>query len=369
MIELLRELIAAASPSGGEGAAVALCADAMRELGYDVELDRAGNALGVVGSGPRRLLFDGHADTVAPNPGWTRDPFLAELADERVWGLGATDMKGPIAAMIYGVADAARAGTLRCTVGVSVSTFEEVCEGVALAPVLAAFNPDAVVIGEPSRARLALAQKGRAEVIIEVEGRAAHAAFPELGASALEAGAAIVVALAQRPMPQDAELGAGVLVATEAASEPIPSVSAIPARMRLRLDRRTLPGETATHVLEEISPYLAVAGRYGCRAEVKLNDGEITTYTGLTLPARRFLTAWRADIGHPFVAAASAVLPPGPPSLFCTNGSLTAERGVPTVIFGPGDPHQAHQADESIGLAELDAGRRGFCVLASLDSW
>ncbi len=369
LIDLLIALVSTPSVSGDEEAVVGLCAQAMRELGYDVEIDAAGNALGVIGSGPNRILFDGHADTVAPNPAWTREPHQATMTDDRVWGLGATDMKGPLAAVIHGVADAARDGTLRCTAGVSISTLEEVIEGAAFGHVVEAFGPDAVVIAEPSSSRLALAQKGRAEVMVDVEGRAAHAAFPDLGANALEGAAAVVVALQQRPVPQDEDLGAGVLVATEAVSEPVPGISIVPARMRMRLDRRTLPGETAEEVLAELAPYLEAASDSGCRARAELSEGEVSTYTGVALPARRFLPAWKADRRHPFVAGAVAALPEGSPAHFCTNGSLTAARGIPTVIFGPGNPEDAHQADESISHAELAAGRLGFAALAAMDPW
>ena len=256
MIEFLQSLVSTPSISGDEGAVVELCADAMRELGYDVEIDEFGNALGVVGEGPRRLLFDGHADTVAANPAWTRDPLDAAVQGGRLHGLGSTDMKGPLVALIHGVADAARNGRLRATVGVSITTLEEVMEGAALAPVLERFRPDAVVIAEPSDAKLALAQKGRAELLIEVKGRAAHAAFPEVGANALVGAAAVILALEERLTPTDAELGDGLLVVTEGASEPLPGISVVPALTRLRMDRRTLPGETATDVLEELRPYL-----------------------------------------------------------------------------------------------------------------
>jgi putative selenium metabolism hydrolase len=367
MIELLQSLVSTPSMSGDEGAVIQLCADAMRELGYDVEIDEFGNALGVLGEGPSRLLFDGHADTVAANPAWTRDPLDAAVQGERLHGLGSTDMKGPLAALIHGVADAARNGRLHATVGVSITTLEEVMEGAALAPVLERFRPDAVVIAEPSGGRLALAQKGRAELLIEVKGRAAHAAFPEVGANALVGAAAVILALEERLAPTDSELGDGLLVVTEGASEPLPGISVVPALTRLRLDRRTLPGETPTDVLEELRPYLGAATRAGASASVSISDGEVITYTGASLPARRFLPAWRADRAHPFVAGALAVLPEGPPAHFCTNGSRSASLDIPTIIFGPGDPRDAHQADESVSLADLETARRGYTILATLD--
>ncbi|MGH2713899.1 MAG: hypothetical protein ACRDM7_08450 [Thermoleophilaceae bacterium] len=59
-------------------------------------------------------------------------------------------------------------------------------------------------------------------------------------------------------------------------------------------------------------------------------------------------------------------MPAGPPAAFCTNGSLTAAREIPTVIFGPGDPERAHQDEEHIKLEELEHGRAQFAALASV---
>ena len=369
MIEFARHLVATPSLSGQEGDVIDLCSAEMGSLGYRVSRDKAGNLLGTVGEGGPRLLFDVHADTVAPAHPLSRTPTNGSdvaLDAGRLWGRGSCDVKGPLAALIYGVADAARAGRLRATVGVAVTTLEEVLEGAALALVIDDFSPEGVVIVEPSRGQVALAQRGRAEILIEVTGRAAHAAYPERGANALAAGAAILCSLERREVAHDPELGATILVATEAATEPFPGVSVVPNRCHLRLDRRMLPGESAEMVLAELAPFLAEAERYGARASAAISDSTVTTYTGVELAMPRFFPAWRARSG-PFVDAVLASAPAGPPAVFCTNGSLSAGRGIPTVIFGPGDPERAHQDDEYIDLDELEGGRAQFADLAAMN--
>jgi putative selenium metabolism hydrolase len=374
VLKFARELISVRSPSGDERAAVERCAEEMRALGFEVSVDEAGNALGTIGKGPQRLLFDGHVDTVAPAAGWTRDPYAATVSNDCLYGLGAVDMKGPVAAMVHGVARAAHTDLLRGTVGVSISTLEEVSEGTTLEQLVERFEPDAVVIGEPSGLRLMTAQRGRAEITVDVEGRAAHAAFPDEGANAALGAAAFLTALENRPEPTDPELGRGILVVTELTSDPVPGISVVPARCRVRLDRRTLTGETESDVLGELSPYLVAARRSGTFARANITDGEIETYTGLQLPARRFLPAWRLAQDAPLVRAASERLRAELGRVevgayaFCTNGSLTAGRlGIPTIGFGPGRTELAHQADEHIRLAELELGCRGFAALAAID--
>lgn len=351
------------------------CAAALEARGISVSADRAGNVLATVGDGNPRILFDGHADTVAPNPGWTLDPYVARRQGGRLHGLGACDMKGPIAALICGVGDAVGADSVGGTVGVSISTLEEVLEGATLTAAVEAFEPDLVVIAEPSECRLMLAQRGRAELIIDVVGRGAHAAFPERGASALEAAADVLRALRDRSVPEDPRLGRGILVATEATTAPLPGVSVVPSSARIRLDRRTLPGESAEEVLDELRPALEAARAHGARATATLAGGSVRTHTGVTIDEPRFLPAWRTESDQPLVAAAALSLDSalGPVARshygFCTNGSLTAGRlGIPTVGFGPGDPEMAHQPDEWIALEQLGVGRRGFAALASTNS-
>jgi putative selenium metabolism hydrolase len=374
MLEFAQELVSIPSPSGEEADACRRCADELSALGFEVELDEYGNVLGLVGSGGPRLLFDGHVDTVAPNVNWSRDPYDPTVQGGRLYGLGSVDMKGPIACMIHGIADAARAGSLRGTIGVSISTLEEVVEGAALSPVVGRFRPDAVVIAEPSGRRLMLAQKGRAEVELSVRGAAAHAAFPERGASALMGAMRVLDALSEREEPHDDELGAGILVATEAVTDPLPGISVVPSGCRVRLDRRTLPGESEASVLEELRPFLDRAGREGTTATATITRTPITSYTGMMLPGDRFLPAWRLPKDHRFAQAAIAALEDAFGSVtvsfygFCTNGSLTAGRlGIPTIGFGPGDPELAHQADESIEIDDLDQARRGFAALAGIE--
>lgn len=371
-VQLAADLIAIPSPSGGERAVAERCAAELDRHGFAVSVDAWGNVLGEAGSGAPRLLFDGHLDTVAANPGWTRDPLEPAVSDGRLYGLGATDMKGPVAALILGVADAVAAGEVRGTVGVSLSTLEEVAEGAALAPVVDAFEPDRVIIAEPSGLKLAVAQRGRAEIVVEIEGRAAHAAYPDEGRNAIDAASRFLSALEHRRETVDDELGRTILVATEISSEPLPGISVVPSRARLRLDRRTLPGEDERSVLAELQPALAAAQANGCRATARVSDGELRTYTDRVVDAHRFLPAWRVGPSDFVTAAATAldrVLPGVPRShyAFCTNGSLTAgRRGIPTLGFGPGDPAHAHQADESIDVAALAGGRRGYRALAAL---
>src|SRR5665213_2106385 len=111
VIELTRALVQVGARSGEEGPVADVVEKAMRDLGYrDISRDRLGNVVGFVGplGAPLSLLFDGHMDVVAVTGEWTVEPFAGVIRDQRLYGRGTTDMKGPLAAAICGVAEAGR---------------------------------------------------------------------------------------------------------------------------------------------------------------------------------------------------------------------------------------------------------------------
>ena len=276
-------------------------------------------------------MFESHLDTVpvADADRWSRDP-SGEVADGRVFGRGAVDMKGPIAACLHGIA-ALRHGHHAGRVVISGSVAEELAEGPALNKVVEAVQPDAVIICEPSRARVAVGQRGRAEVTVKARGVSAHSAYPQAGRNAAEAMAVLVVALRTLRMPSHPELGDGLLVLTGIASEPFPSLSVVPDRCTASFDRRTLPGESLEDVLRPVRQIAGpIAAEHGVDFEVGVAVDDIITYGGDRLVAPNFAPAWTTDPDSTFVRAAVAALRAADVATetfhyaFCTNGSGSA---------------------------------------------
>jgi putative selenium metabolism hydrolase len=364
VIDLLRELVATPSLSGQEAEVAGICEAALRRRGFDVHTDPLGNVVGMRGDSGPLLLFDAHCDTVAPGDGWTRDPYDPAVVDGRVYGRGTTDMKGPIAALIHGVARADPANR----VAISITTLEETAEGATLDAVCNALTPQAVVIAEPSACVPALAQKGRAEFLVRVAGRLAHAAFPDRGRSALLDAARVLLAAEARLPASDDELGDALLVPTEATSFPRPGISVVPDRCELRFDRRLLPGEERDAVLGELRALCAAAG---ADATVEVSSAPVMTYTGVELTPERWLAAWRTPAESPLARAATEAVRSAAVTAyrFCTNGSATAARGIPTIGYGPGLTDLAHQPDEWISLEQLDVAAAGYAALAEMRDW
>jgi putative selenium metabolism hydrolase len=371
VVTLTRALVQQAAMAGQEAPVAEVVRTAMQALAYDeIITDDLGNVIGLVGprGAPVKLLFDGHMDVVPANGSWSRDPFSGELQDGRVHGRGTTDMKGPLAAAICGVAKAASTGSLTHRVAVSASVMEEVIEGAALSRVLDTHSPEAVVICEPSDLKLKIAQRGCVEVLVHVTGTPAHAAFPERGINAIELAGQVTSKLATLEMPTDPVLGKMVLVPTDIISSPYPSISALPSTVTLRYDRRTGMGETSETVLQEIRSALTSIDPDAFTVEVSSNS--YRSYTGVSFRVPRDLPAWHTPEVHPLVTTAQACLSdlglsplPGRYE-FCTNGSEAAgRRGLPTIGFGPGRPSDAHIVDESISITALSQAEAFYRAL------
>jgi putative selenium metabolism hydrolase len=337
-VDVATELIRVSSLSGEEGAMADAVQRLMAELGYsDVRRDDLGSVIGRVGpDGATSLLFDGHMDVVPPVGHWSVDPFGALVRDGRIFGRGATDMKGGLAAALVGVA--AATPELARPVLVSATVLEETVEGVALARVLDSTEPEGVVICEPSGLEIKVGQRGRAELLLTAHGIPAHAASPDRGRNPITLMAAALGRIDAMEMPIDPLLGEAMIVSTDVVSDPYPSISLIPSAVTVRLDRRTLLNEDADEV---VAGLLAAVGD-GELFSARITADEVAAYTGVRVRAVRFLPAWRLEEGH-LVARAltAAVEAAGIPARtgawgFCTNGSESAIRQIPTIGFGPG---------------------------------
>lgn len=370
LVAFTQSILRERSLSGEEKAVVDKTAAVMRSLGYDrVTIDQNGSVYGIVEGalpGPT-LLFDAHADTVVAVPAdWTHDPFGGEIVDGKLYGRGAADMKGALAAMTFAAGSADRA-RMAGRVVISASVLEEVYEGGALADVMAETQPDFVVIGESTRLNLARGGRGRAEILVETLGRSAHSSSPKEGLCAVHEMIKVIAALDAMPLPSHPLTGPGLMALTDILSDPYPAHSVIPNTCRATYDRRLVPGETAESVLAELR---GLPGLDGVRWNAQIVTGEEPTGTGRRLPVTKFFPAWELEEGHPLVQMALRGLRSAgfDPTLgaygYCTNAAYSAGlAGVPTIGFGPGKETDAHIVDESIAVDELIRAAEGYAAI------
>jgi putative selenium metabolism hydrolase len=360
VVELCREFVRIPSLSGQEGELAAAVAAHMRAMGFTVETDRLGNVLGTlmgIGPGPT-LLLDSHLDTVpVTDPGaWEHEPFGAEVEGGRLWGRGAADTKGSLAAMLCA---AAAAEDFRGSLIVSASVCEEDMTALALAEELDRHPADLVIVGEPTSLCLGTAQKGRAGLLVEASGRSAHSSRPELGDNAIYKMMEAMARIRALPLPADPDLGRGVCELIEIDSEPKPSPGMVPHLCRARLALRLLPGETARSVLERTGN--ALVGLQG--VSVRLLETSRRCHTGLTITMPEFVRAWKnQDMGlEARLLEALETSPFAAP--YTTNASAAAARNIPTFLLGPGSIEQAHTVDEWVALDQLTAAQAAYATV------
>jgi putative selenium metabolism hydrolase len=378
LLGFLRELVSIDSTPGREERVVHRVVEEMKSLGYkDARVDEAGNAVGHIGEGSPVVLTDCHVDTI-PDHGkglWHHDPFGAEVDGDRMYGLGVSDMKASAAAVIYGVARLFASGHApRGTVHVVSSIAEEMMEGAALAYTFDRCKPDIALIGEPTDLRLAIGQKGRAKIEVDVVGAASHAGHPEVGVNAVEFMAQFVTSVAAIKHPVHPILGTRTATCIDIHSEPYPSVSQVPATCRARFDCRFGPDETKETLMAMLAEHRSAwsGARRQPELDVHVYVAEFGVFTGQRYSVPEYAPAWLTPPDSSVVTACIAGLKqaglPAETSTygFCTNGSLTAGlRGVTTLGYGIAREEVAHTVDESIEIDKLYKGTEGYAAVVA----
>jgi len=305
------------------------------------------------GAGPV-FAFNTHMDVVPVGDGWSSDPLMLKEADGRLYGRGACDCKGPLAAMLEAMRmlaaeRAAWSGTL---LGVFVADEEIASEG---AKFYAGTAPkiDAAVVGEPTSNATFTAHKGSLRPLVRVHGVSSHSGTPHLGENAIYRAGELLGVVAEhhekvvrhRTHPL---VGAASLTVTRMNGGHADNV--LPGACDILLDRRMVPGEDEEVVKREIGDLLALAReRFGVRAEVvdyKATTGGATE-TALDTPiVQASLAASRAH----------GVARPGP---FGFQGGCDLVHfrkvGAQGTVIGPGDLAVAHKPDEFVPVDEFVA--------------
>lgn len=369
VIELCRHLIQKQSYSGQEDGVAKVLEEQLKKKGFDsVTIDKYGNVIGCIrGKRPgKKLLFDGHMDTVpvTEETKWQYPPFAAEIHDGKIYGRGASDMKGAIAGFVTAAAAFAE-DTGRDFAGeiyVAGVVHEECFEGVAAREISSFVKPDYVVIGEASQLNIKIGQRGRGEIVLETFGKPCHSANPEKGINAVYKMAGVIEAIRTLKPTHHPILGDGILELTDIKSSPYPGASVVPEYCRATYDRRLLVGETKESVLAPIQQLLDELMKEDPQLKVKVSyaTGKEQCYTGNEITGERFFPGWLYEEKDAFVQNVKKELegmgytPEITQYNFCTNGSHYAgEAGIQTFGLGPSRENLAHTVNEYIEIDQL----------------
>ncbi|MGH2493983.1 MAG: ArgE/DapE family deacylase [Ktedonobacteraceae bacterium] len=357
--ELLRQLVAIDSvnpdlvPGGaGEGNIARFVAEWFERAGLEVVLDEAApgrpNVVGIAhGSGAgRSLLLNAHMDTVGV-AGMERphDPYIE---NNRLYGRGAFDMKGGLAAIMAAGAAAKQRG-LRGDVIVTAVVDEEYAS-IGTASIVKRWKADAAIVTEPTELHICTAHKGFAWFSVETKGIAAHGSLPDVGVDAIVKMGKVLVALEEldlrlRSAAAHRLVGSGSVHASliEGGQE----LSSYPERCILSIERRTIPGETMQQVEAELPTILS-------RIAAHDPTFQATVKTGLTRES--FEVSLQEPIVQTVLQHAQRLLRHEVEEVGGTgwmDSALLAAAGIPTVIFGPGG-EGAHAVVEWSDLAQVE---------------
>jgi acetylornithine deacetylase ArgE len=299
------------------------------------------------GSG-RAIVLEAHQDTV-PVDGMTVPPFGAEERDGRLYGRGACDVKGGMAAILAALERLAVERPKGAASVVAAFTVDEE-SGFTGVRRLASELPAAAfaVVAEPTRLEVVVAHKGLARWRVRTLGRSCHSARPAEGVNAvyrmapvlaaLEEYAAALAAGSSHPLLGGPTLSVGVIRGGT-------SVNTVPGSCEIEIDRRLLPGEDPAAAVDHSRRFLhdrfppsGLEIEPAWISDIALDTPPDSEAALVSLAAVRKVRGHAEPVGVPYG----------------TDASKLADAGLPAIVLGPGDIAQAHTVDEWIETAELE---------------
>ena len=326
----------------------AYVADTLRSRGLDVEMSEVApgrpNVTAFLDAHrDRTLLLEAHLDTVHAEA-MEIAPFDPVVREGKLFGRGACDTKASLAVFIRAICEWAGKKP-RYNILLAAVADEEYRFTGAKHLAAGGLRADFGIAGEPTLLQIVRAHKGVTRWKIVTEGKAAHSAYPERGSNAiyrmgrvlerLETYAGGLGRLSPHPLLGTPTLSVGVIEGGQA-------VNIVPDRCVIEIDRRTLPGETAAHVLGPVRE--ALRGIDSCRLEEPHLSVE-----GMDVPESAEIVQILSD-GIRAVTGASQVVA----AQYATDAGIYNAAGVPTVVFGPGDIARAHTSNEFVELSQVE---------------
>jgi succinyl-diaminopimelate desuccinylase len=371
LIQLTQDLVRlrTINPPGDETRAAAFVAQHLQRAGMFAEVvphEEAGRASvvgGLRGNGERpALLFSGHLDTVPAGDNWEREILSADVADGKLWGLGSTDMKSGVAALLVAI-QAVRSTSVALkgdllfagTAGEEVDSMgaKRLVEQQKLGQV------GFMVIGEPTANRVFTAEKGVLWLQVKTKGQTAHGSMPHLGVNAIMHMTRLLQALEAEHIPYQAHPLLGKFTMNVATIAGGVKTNVVPDACHVTIDMRTVIGQDHQHILGTVRQLIdrLCAEDVTFQAEVHT----ITERIPLDIPfdnsqVRAFVQARDHITGQ--VSQPSA-------ATYATDGSVFVPAyNAPMVICGPGLPEKAHQPNECVELDKLVEAARIYTVAA-----
>ncbi len=360
VIRVCRELvrIRSVNPPGDEISIAEFVASTLRDAGLEIEFikhsqTRASVLARLKGSEKLPgLLFNGHLDTVPVGvEKWIHDPFRAEISDGKLWGRGASDMKGGLAAMMVCAKRLAEINLSMKGDLIIAATAGEETDSLGAIEIASRLKQDsigAILISEPSNNRLVLAEKGALWLEVTTRGKTAHGSMPEHGRNAVMMMMRFIKEFLKLKIPFTKHHLLGGFSSSINTIFGGVKTNVVPDRCSITVDMRTLPGQDHQAILKRIRLLIKeIALKVpDFKASVKvINDrAPLETSTDESVVRKFSDVLFEINGRRPIPLGVN----------YYTDASVFAPAlGVPMIICGPGDPKLAHQPNEYIEISKL----------------
>jgi acetylornithine deacetylase len=350
----------------GESRISEFVADYLEKVGLDVQTQQVvGDRYNVIGTlrgenSNRSLMMNGHLDTVGVK-GMVNPPFEPFVKNGRIHGRGACDMKGPLAAMIASIQALIKAkARLDGDLQISAVVDEEYLS-LGTNRLLEEFRPDAAIVGEPTNMKIGIVHNGIVRVEVETRGKAAHGSVPEKGVDAITEMAKFVLGLEElkKEYANRSHELVGVPKLHTSLIEGGTEWNIVPDFCLLKVERRTIPGETALTFANECKSIFKSLSKADPSFEAKMRvvldkqAMEIDPHEAVVESVQKAFREVRGT--EPQIT--------GEP--YWTDASLFVNKAhVPTCLFAPGDIAVSHSRNEYIEIEDVVESARIYALAA-----
>jgi succinyl-diaminopimelate desuccinylase len=373
LIDLTTRLvqISTENPPGNEKAAAQFLKPLLSKMGFKIKtiLSPKGRWNIVAerrwGKGGRTLIFNGHMDVVpAGNPSqWKFPPFRGTLSKGRIYGRGASDMKGGIASFIHALSTIERS-KMRLRQGAVVLHLVSDEEshgrqGMGFLTQKEGIRGDAALVGEPTDLQPVIAQKGALWLRISTLGKSAHGSRPHLGVNAVEKMMKLMERLNSIPLETEHPL-LGKPTLNVGTIQGGTKINIVPDRCEIEADRRILPGEKKEEVLEKMKETLDSLRSRDPFFQYRIEEIDFAEPSEVNP---------EEEIVKIAVDAIQEVMGKKPSlrafSGFTDSRFYINQCHIPTLIFGPGEVDQSHTTDESVEVEALVQAARIYGLIVA----
>lgn len=369
LLSLVQTLVQTPSLSGEEKEVAYTIIEILEQLGVDSTIDAYGNIIArIKGTSDYSIMLEGHTDCVPPGNVdlWKYPPYSAKIVDGIIYGRGTVDMKGGLAAMIASLEELAKK-EMTTTVYAAFVVHEETIEGAAIQKVIESLKktPDLVILGEPSQLNIAVGHRGRSLIKVKLFGKTAHASMPDQGINALEAAAHFMTRVTQLlELPTHPLLKKATITPVHIECSP-KGLPQLPDTCEIVFDRRLILDEKEEDVVQPLHHILVEMEetQYITHGTVSIGEETLKCWTGEFLKTKDFFPAWIIPETQEILHVKQALHYLTPQIItweFSTDGVYTANKGIPTVGFGPGNWKCAHQPNEAVPLKEVEKAAEGY---------